>query len=124
MSLDPVGRLSQVMQLIRQQMAERASRLESGASTLPAAPPALAARQISIGELKSKIRERIQLIQRDDPRRADKVQRAFLESVLAWQFGPELMLDRGFEEIVAGVQESLQAHPDLHARCMQMLDDL
>jgi hypothetical protein len=34
------------------------------------------------------------------------------------------MLDRGFEEIVAGVQESLQAHPDLNTRCMEMLDDL
>lgn len=124
MSLDPISRLSQVMQLIRQQMAERASRLESGSPASTPAPPVRADRQGGIKELKLKVRERINDIRRDDPRRAEKVQRAFLESVLTWQFGPELMLDRSFEEIVSGVQENLRAHPELNARCMDVLDEL
>ena len=48
----------------------------------------------------------------------------FLESVLSWQFGDELLLDRGFEEMIAGVQEALQSHPRLEQRLAQLLRDL
>ena len=124
MSLDPISRLSQVMQLIGQQMSERVLRLESGVATPAQAPLARPERHNDIQALKVKVRERLKAIALDDPRRPQKMQRAFLESVLAWQFGAELMLDQGFEDMVAGVQEGLRARPELQAQCLAVLDTL
>lgn len=60
----------------------------------------------------------------NDPRRQQKARRVFLESVLSWQFGDELLLDRGFEEMIAGVQEALHAHPRLEQRLARLLSEL
>jgi hypothetical protein len=48
----------------------------------------------------------------------------FLESVLTWQFGDELLLDHGFEEMVAGVQEAPKAHAQTDVRLSQLLREL
>jgi hypothetical protein len=122
--MDPVNRLDQIMRLIGQQMSERAARLEAGGKSLPAASPTRLARRPSLTALKSKVQERLNALDPDDPRHPEKSRRVFLESVLAWQFGNELMLDRGFAEIVAGVQEALRAHPRADARLGELLRDL
>jgi len=122
--MDPVNRLDQVLQVIGRQMSERASRLDTGAKTSTSARTARAARRPSLAALKSKVQERLRALDPDDARRSDKARRLFLESVLVWQFGDDLLLDRGFEEIVAGVQEELQAHPEIDARFGQLLRDL
>jgi hypothetical protein len=122
--MDPVGRLDQVLQLIGRQMAERASRLDAG--TLAPSPAAVTrpSRRAAVGELKEKVRGRLRALDPNDPGRQQKARRVFLESVLSWQFGDELLLDRGFEEMIAGVQEALQSHPGLEQRLAQLLRDL
>lgn len=121
--MDPVGRLDQVLRLISRQMAERASRLDAGTapSQASATPPS---RRVALGALKERVRGRLRSIDPGDPRRQQKARRVFLESVLSWQFGDELLLDRGFEEMIAGVQEALQEHPRLEQRLTQLLSDL
>lgn len=122
--MDPVGRLDQVLQLISRQMAERASRLDAGAlspSHASATPPS---RRASLGTLKERVRGRLRSLDPNDPGRQQKARRVFLESVLSWQFGDELLLDRGFEEMISGVQEALQAHPRLEQKLAQLLHDL
>jgi len=63
-------------------------------------------------------------IVRNDPRQPEKARRIFLESVLAWQFGDELLIDRGFAEVVSGVQEALRAHPQVDSRLAEVLREL
>jgi len=122
--MDPINRLDHVLQLIGRQMSERASRLDSGAKLASLSGPARTPRRPSLAALKRKVQDRLAEIDPDDARRADKARRVFLESVLTWQFGDELLLDRGFEEIVAGVQEALQAHSQTDARLDQLLREL
>jgi hypothetical protein len=122
--MDPINRLDQVMQIIGQQMSERAARLEAGGKPELPAAPARAARRPPLATLKSRIRERLGAIDPQDPRRPEKARRVFLESVLAWQFGNELLLERGFEDVVSGVQEALRANPGVDARLGQLLRDL
>jgi hypothetical protein len=74
--------------------------------------------------LRSTVRDRLRSLDPDDPRRPDQARRIFLESVLAWQFGAELLLERGFAEIVAGVQDALRANPQADARLGQLLQEL
>jgi len=122
--MDPINRLDHILQLIGRQMSERASRLDSGAKLASLSGPARTPRRPSLAALKRKVQDRLAEIDPDDARRADKARRVFLESVLTWQFGDELLLDRGFEEIVAGVQEALQAHSQTDARLDQLLREL
>ncbi len=122
--MDPIHRLDQILLVIGRQMSERASRLEAGAKSSPAATPPRTAKRPPLAALKEKVRERLKAIAADDPRRADEARRVFLESVLSWQFGDELLLDRGFEEIVSGVQEALRAHPRLDGQLARLLSDL
>lgn len=116
------------MQLIGRQLSERAAHLDSGA---PPLPPSLApgdrtrrARRPSLEVLRKRVQERLRQIDPDDPRRIDKLHRAFLESVLAWQFGKELLLEPGFEDAVAGVHEALRAQPEVENQFRQLLLEL
>jgi hypothetical protein len=122
--VEPINRLDQILQVIGRQMSERAARLDGGAKSLPATAPARPTRRPGLAALQSKVKQRLGALDPEDPRRADKARRVFLESVLAWQFGDALLLDRGFEEIVAGVQEALRAHPQVDARLARLLLDL
>jgi len=122
--MDPINRLDQIMRVIGQQMSERAARLEAGGKPLPAAAPTRLARRPALTALKSKVQERLKALDPDDPRHPEKARRIFLESVLAWQFGNELMLEPGFAEIVSGVQEALRAHSQADARLGELLRDL
>lgn len=122
--MDPVGRLDQVLRLISRQMAERASRLDAGTAAPSQASATPPSRRLALGALKERVRGRLRTIDPGDPRRQQKARRVFLESVLSWQFGDELLLDRGFEEMIRGVQEALQEHPRLERRLTQLLHDL
>lgn len=121
--MDPISRLDQVMQLIGRQMSERAARLDSGVRAPPTPPPG-AARRPPIEELRQQVQERVQEIDPDDPRRGEKARRAFLECVLTWQFGKELLLEPGFADTVAGVEEALRANPQMEDRFGQLLQQL
>src|SRR5581483_4218704 len=107
--------------IIGRQMSERAARLEAGGKPLPVAAPTRLARRPPLTALKSKIQPRLKA---NDPRQPEKARRIFLESVLAWQFGDELMVDRGFADIVSGVQEALSAHPQMDSRLAEILREL
>jgi len=122
--MDPINRLDQVMRIIGQQMSERAARLDAGGKPLPVAAPTRPARRPPLTVLKSKIQERLKALDPDDPRQPEKARRIFLESVLAWQFGDELLIDRGFAEVVSGVQEALRAHPQVDSRLAEVLREL
>jgi len=122
--MDSVGRLDQVLRLISRQMAERASRLDAGAAAPSRASATPPSRRLALGALKERVRGRLRGLDPSDPRRQQKARCVFLESVLSWQFGDELLLDRGFEEMIAGVQEALQEHPRLEQRLTQLLSDL
>jgi hypothetical protein len=122
--MDPVNRLDQVLQIIGRQMSERAARLEAGAKSSAGARSARTPGRPSLAALKSTVKQRLRTLDPNDARRSDKARRIFLESVLAWQFGDELLLDRGFDEIVSGVQEALSANPEVDARFAQLLREL
>jgi hypothetical protein len=122
--VDPVSRLDQVLQLIGRQMSERSARLDSGARLPPPKPAGRPQQRETLAALRRRFRERLGQIAADDPNRAEKARRAFVESVLAWQFGKELLLEPGFEDTVRGVQEAMRASPDFEARFARMLNEL
>jgi hypothetical protein len=122
--MDPINRLDYVLRLIGKQMSERAMRLDRGAKLAAPDGPARARRRPPLAALKRTVQERLASIDPGDTRRADKARRVFLESVLAWHFGDELLLDRRFDEMVVGVQEALEAHAKTDASLDRLLREL
>lgn len=125
MSLDSVNRLSQMMEVLRRQMAESARRMETGESrTSKAGQPGSASAKSGIQELRARLHERLSALDPTDPRRSRKAKRLFLESVLAWEFGNELPLDRRFDDMLEDIQHTISASPELDARFDQLLNEI
>ena len=102
------------MEILRRQIAESARRLDIGGkpSTPNTATPNAVAAKRPLAEFKQRINERLGAIPKNDPDRAKKAQRLFIESVLTWEFGDNLLLDKRFEEMLDRVQEGLAASPE------------
>jgi len=125
MSLDSVSRLNQMMEVLRRQMTGSTGRTEAGRSQPNnVGQQTRAADKPGIPELRARIHERLRALDPADPRRSQKAKRLFLESVLAWEFGNELLLDRRLEDMLDGIQQTISTSPELDARFDELLDDI
>jgi hypothetical protein len=120
-----IDRLSTVMEVLRRQIAESAQRLDTKGGKAPAPTTSgNAPAKPPLQDVKRRIRERLVTISPQDPDRAKKAQRLFIESVLAWEFGDALLLDNRFSEMLDRVQEGLAALPDMNQQFEKLLETL
>ena len=104
-----IGNVQQIVAVIRQQLATRASpldpRLRRGEG------PGGAAAKSPPKDIAALIGQRIKAIDRDDPNRGRKTFRVFLESILLSEFGEDLINDPQFYRIVDDVQHQMETDP-------------
>ena len=116
-----INGLQNVMEVLRRQIAESAQRLDApGKSPTPSAATPNTAKA-SLPDLKRRIKERLDTITKDDPARAKKAYRLFIESVLVWEFGDALLLDPRFEEMLTRLQEGLGSVPNAQQQFDKLL---
>jgi hypothetical protein len=110
-----IDRLNGVMEVLRRQIAESARRMDvqGKSSRDPSATLGAASSKPPLPEVKRRIQERLGALSKNDPDRNRKAQRLFIESVLTWEFGDALLLDKRFEEMLDRVQEGLAAAPEV-----------
>jgi hypothetical protein len=105
----PATAIGDLVSVIRAQLATQlpaaARRGAAGART------ATPARRYAQENLASLIELRVGEIASDDPERGRKALRVFLEAVLLSHFGEALVGDPGFFQMVAQVQDALEADP-------------
>jgi len=103
-----IGNVQQIVAVIRQQLATRASpfdpRLRRGEGSGGAGAK-------SPKDIAALIGQRIKAIDRDDPNRGRKTFRVFLESILLSEFGEDLINDPQFYRIVDDVQHQMETDP-------------
>jgi hypothetical protein len=117
--MDSINSLSRVMEILRRQMADGAQR--SGAAGKPASAAAPnRASQPPIQVLQRQMADRIRAIDPGDPNRQQKARRAFLESVLLWEFGDTLGRDDRFDDMLEHIQLTFGAAPEI----ARQLDEL
>ena len=121
--VDSVSRLNRVMEALRRQIADGPSRLGTAAKTGNTSQTAQSAAtpRPSPEQLRQRIADRVRSLDPDDPRRPQKARRAFLESVIAWEFGDAVMQDRHFDELVDHIQQTFDAAPDVSRQLDELL---
>lgn len=112
------------MRALRQRMAEGAEKKPATASEK--APNTSAHREISrtdIEGLRGRITARLGALPADE-RGSSRAARIFVESVLVWEFGDEVLHDPTFSDLLAQVQDSLTGDPELSRRFIALLNEL
>ena len=103
--IDPSQRLAASVQAEVQALRARRS-------PATAAPPAAAQPRAHSG-VRALVAQRVQALDADDPRRKQKAARIFLESVLLYELGAQLVQDPSFADMVDAVQGQMQGDPQL-----------
>jgi len=120
-----IGRLNRIMEILHTQVNEAGRQITAPAKapqsrSNPAFLPAGNGMQV----LRRRVRERLKRLDPADPQIAGKSKRVFLETVLAWEFGDALMLDRGFEDLVSQVQQAISSEPGIDQQLSELLTNM
>lgn len=113
--MEPINGLNNVMEILRRQIADSAKRLDrsGNGSKLGTSRTSQKAGKTSPDELRALIHDRIQGL---DPGKAQdqrRAKRVFLESVMAWEFGNDIVRDQEFNDMIADIQETLETMPEI-----------
>ncbi len=111
--MDPVSNVSQLVAILRKQLAESQNKPNTSANVSPPPKSALTSGRLNIDELQRKTREKIGRLDPSDPKVQHKSIRIFLESVLTWQFGESLIEDPKFYGLLEDVQNAIESDPDV-----------
>ena len=124
--MDPVGGLSEIMRLLQRQLAEKkqqSERLEpTGGQTGTPARRATTASKVSPEEIQRRIGERIRMLEPEE-RQGPRAAQVFVESVLAWEFGDEVLDDPDFVELTRQVRTAMTDDPMLWRKVQGVLAD-
>lgn len=124
--MDPINGLNNIMEILRRQIADNAQRLDrsgkAGRSSISRNEPK--AGKPSPHELRALIHDRIKGLDPREPHYRHKAKRLFLESVMAWEFGSNIVRDQEFSELIADIQETLETTPEIERQFDGLIDQL
>ncbi|NRR31450.1 hypothetical protein HSX11_14830 [Oxalobacteraceae bacterium] len=103
--------IGSVGQLVAAIQAQLSGAVQGGARKRSPARRTAAGSPYASENLESLIGLRVRQIGRDDPNRGRKAFRVFLEAVLLSQFGPDLVNDAKFYQLVDDVQRAMEDDP-------------
>ena len=119
--MDPVGNINQIVEALRQQIAEKTNRANTGGkANVSVTVQKRSLSKPTNAELQETIAKRLRAVDPDDPSRRHKTIRTFLEAVLLAELGEELVNDPMFYELVGNVHTAMEN--DLNTR--QTLEQL
>jgi hypothetical protein len=115
-----IGSVAQLVSVIRSQLAAHApaGKARAAGASNRLLGKKTAANTYGEENLGALIELRVRQIGRDDPQRGRKAFRVFLEVVLASHFGPSLINDPAFHQMVDDVQRAMEANAD----CGRLID--
>lgn len=123
--MDPIDGLSHIAQIFRQKLAEKnhspATKHDIKASKH--STPPLAAKP-SAEEIKRKISERIQSLNTDEDQQGRIAAQIFVETILTWEFGEQLLEDPEFTELSSDVATTMWQDPHTWQQLKQVIKSL
>jgi hypothetical protein len=123
--MDPIKGMNHITRILRQKMAERNSsqiKSDSGnyASLNSAGPGKLP--KASADEVKHKIGERIRALP-DKEKKGPKAAHIFVETVITWEFGEQLLQDPQFMDLSKEVVDAMAENPSVWKKMQTLLEE-
>jgi hypothetical protein len=111
-----IDNLNDILSIVRRKV-EETGRARAGASTQKSgANDGAFGRgvpgRVDARELERRVLERIRQIPADERDFVKKAGRIFVDAVMAWEFGEELLLDAEYDEMAHSVLATMLDHPD------------
>jgi hypothetical protein len=124
--MDPINGLNNIMEILRRQIADNAKRLDHPGKTsrLGASQTGQKSGKTSPGELRALIHDRIKSLDPQETQYQHKAKRLFLESVMAWEFGNDIVRDQEFSDMIADIQETLETTPEIKRQFDGLIEQL
>jgi len=114
--MDPINPLDKLTSLLHRKIADEAAAAKTGKKS-PVRSGELQHRSQTVKrspeELRKKIISMLQAVDVNDPKRDQKMMHIFVENVLIWQFGEELLNDSTFAQLLGDVEETLKREPTI-----------
>lgn len=110
--MDAISRLNRLMETLRQQLAGATKRTSPTSGHAPTHGPQPVQRP-TVEQLRARIHERILALGPDDPERRRKAQRLFLEAVIAWEFGEQLLMDSELNRLIDRLEATFASEPEM-----------
>ena len=120
--MDPVNGVGQIVQILRRKLGERRVDRSSTDSSSKSAGTNRT-RKAPAEEIRRRIGTRIGELDEDD-RTGPKAAQIFVESVIAWEFGDDVLQDPEFGELAREVAETITGNDQSSARLKSLLGDL
>lgn len=122
MPTDPIDSLSGIMRALRRRMAESSEKRPAAGSDKTATSTTRTTTTTGgdIGALRRRIEARLGGLPASE-RGSAQAQRIFVETVLVWEFGDQIVQDPAFSQLLARVQDALAAEPDARRRFFEMI---
>ncbi len=119
--MDPVKGINQVAQILRQKLSERSPDIAKSINTAATtAQASCTASKATPEEIKRKIEERIKALA-DEDQQGDKAVQIFVEVILTWEFGDQLLQDPKFTELSKEVAIAMNSNPETKAKLSTLL---
>ena len=117
-----IDRLGEFVSVLRR--GRIASSLPGGAKARTASASAGGEAERTLDSLRTTLSSRLRAVEGNERERKRGRARIFVESVLVWEFGEDLLGDPEFDAIVGRVEENLLADDQLADRLGDLLDEL
>ena len=124
--MDPVNGLNQIMQVLRQRLGNKSSKTEqskSAGQSTKTSHAAKTATKPSSDEILRRIGDRVRALSPEE-KRGNKAMQIFVESVLVWEFGEELLQDPKFTEIANEVHHTINENAVAREKLVTLLTKL
>ncbi len=123
--MDPVNGLSQLVQILRQKVTEHSPALsqQKVSHSGTANTPLRTGTKASIEETKRKIGERIKALS-DEDARSTKGAQIFVEVVMTWEFGNQLLQDAQFTELSKDIVTTMSGNSTVWTQLQTLLSEL
>lgn len=120
--MDPVSSINQVIQTLRQRLSERAPAASRGKASRAQDPAAsVHSARLSKTDIQKKIAEAIKSASGDDEQHRAEI---FVENILAWQLGEDIVNDPKFTEMTKEVVATIATDRDQWQQLQNYLQQL
>ena len=120
--MDPVSGLNQLMQVLRQKLSERPPAIAKK-QTASANTTADASTKVSVDAIKRKIGARIKTLP-DGEAASTQAAQIFVEAVMTWEFGDQLLQDPQFSQLAKDVVKAMAENPKVWRQLQTSLNEL